>query len=627
MSGLGQTLRAGWRRLRATPPRRLVLPIVAIAFALGGIVTRRSYALNSHHPRHFVWSDMASYMVSAQRLYDPDVAQNANDAIWPSGTGAVLGLFFAKDGSMQLAASVWLYASIAIVLLTALSAQLLAGRRAAWWALILAAFHVGLVHYTGYFLSELPFQLVTAIAVTASLLVLRRIEASAELRGRRLRLLAFASLLAGSCWGVAALFRPNALSVGAFVLLVLAIGAARRKRAALWLVGAALAGALIWIAPASARCTELTGKFCTTSSNPAINIAMGQAGMHHGLRFRNPDDPRDVKQWSPPGLLFHGYQGVGEVPAAADDTVGILRWVGERFSEDPWLFTVRAVGNALDLFSPKVWPTGASFPPRVVIVAGQLFVVFVVIPAVLACVRVLRTVRRRTARPSAVFAVAVFVGMVLTAMISTGEARYRIPFDIALIALATCVYPTVHRSSPPITRGRAYTAALAGVALLSVPVGLWVTLVSSPSIELGRSIEQTSELAFAPRIDEQDPKSLSKRRRNGAPWNEKGNYIFRCRPTCPELRVKTGRTGNLRSVYVAVDRNDRYRLRFYRDGRIVGHSDIELMFAGKGMRATRAVVPPDARHDPDAIGIVPLFGDGNYSVGHLIPEYERHDSR
>jgi hypothetical protein len=331
------------------------LPVLAVFVALFGAIARIAYALIIHHPRHHATSDAYEYIALAHRFLDSPQTQTLSDTIWPPGTSAVWALLFSVDGSLSVLAIANVVASMAVVVLIASSAHLAAGTRAGWWALIFASLHFGLIHYAGFTLAEQFFQLTATFAVWASVLSLRLLPLASG-RARYWKLLS--GVATGLAWGLAALFRPNALPVMLMASGLLALHWIRtRERAAIPLVAGVALGLLLVLVPASDRCTRNAGgNFCLVSNNIAMNMALGQAGAVYGLDFRDPKTPENATSWVPPALLHHGYKGLGKLPATIYDTRGLLRWYGNRFLESPGVFVGRALGNGLDLFGIDYWP-------------------------------------------------------------------------------------------------------------------------------------------------------------------------------------------------------------------------------------------------------------------------------
>jgi hypothetical protein len=366
--------------MQPSPRARRFAAIALCTIAVGvGVLVRVQYALGHHHPRHYAFSDAASYLETAQRQLDPGPQPNMADTIWPPGTAALWALVLAFDPSLGLGALVNLLSSLAVMLLTAASAARLAGRKTAWIALSIAALHLGFIHYTGFFLAEQPFQLCVALALCLSLTALAGLDPT---HPRASGLLPGA--VVGAAFGLCALFRANALPVFGAGSLAVGLHYLRgRERGALYLAGGVLLALGLVVAAAAQRCTLVAGGHaCLISNNLAMNMALGQAGEVYGLNFHESGSALDATGWIPPALLQHGYQGMGRVPATIYDVPGVLRFVWQRLREGPVLFAVRAIGNALDLFSLATWPDDyGALPSRAATVWKQLFFASVLLPA------------------------------------------------------------------------------------------------------------------------------------------------------------------------------------------------------------------------------------------------------
>jgi hypothetical protein len=398
------------------------------------------------------------------------------------------------------------------------------------------------------------------------------------------------------------------------------------SRAAWVGLGAALASCIV-LAAAAGRCTATAkGRFCLVSNNLAMNVALGQAGPVFGLEFNDPAHPELGTSWVPPSLLEHGYQGFGRVPASVYDTSRIYGWVADRFAEDPIAYGVRAVGNALDLFNLGYWPDEfGRYAERSATVLRQAWSAAVFVPALFALIALARRgLRPRTCRPAAVFVLGSLLGLTLSAALSLGEARYRIPFDGLWIALASATYA---RASD--WAAVSFTAAdrlaarhwLLWTQLLAVTVAVVIGL-THPALNLGLLLPQhgAALLSRAP-IDSMLAANFATPRATGADWNGAGNYVWRCSPDCGELRLKFEAPRRAKRLQISVDHNDRYRLLFYRGATLRAHVDIPpALGIPTGLQSTTVDIPAAARSGFDAIGIQPLYGDGGYSLGHVLPE-------
>jgi hypothetical protein len=590
-----------------------------------GVLARYRYAFGLNPARHHVTSDAGEVIALARRFSDPLASQTIADTIWPPGAAALLAPLVALDPSLGVAALAQFLASCATFLVLGYCAWLAAGRRAALLATLFGALHFGFIHYTGVFLSEQFFQLAVALALTVTVLVLRRAEAhdqrGTRLRGARLRLLGLGALV-GSCWAFSAMLRPNALPVALVTGAVLLVHSLRRREwFRLYLLAGGLAAFLTVLAPLSQRCSQLSGHFCAVSNNVAMNVALGQAGEVKGLEFRDATKPELTTSWVPPALLQHGYDGMGSVTRAIYDTPGLVAWVFQRLKQDPGMFLVRAAGNALDLFRIEYWPDDyGRLPARTATVAKQAFLLCVVAPGLILLVQlVVRHLRAPSASVLPLLLVAVFGSVLLSAALSMGEPRYRIPFDGVLIVLAATMYTRseetlLRRGEAP--RGSGFV--LAGASILSGLLSLTVIAVSHPTLRAASRIHLEAFTATAQRSETLLAKDFNRSAAAGSRWDAPGNHRFACRPNCAELTLSFDGTKRDAAHDIVLDHNDAYQVRFLSKGGELG-SVVVPPRASSGMRVARVTTPKSAQNGFDQIALLPLYGDGRYSVAAVRP--------
>jgi hypothetical protein len=577
-----------------------------------GAVLRLDYALGHHHLRHRASSDALEYLERAQQWLRPGSLPELRATVWPPGTSALWALLSALDPSQGAAAAANALASLLVMLLTAAMAGLLAGPRAGWIALALAALHPGFIHYTGFALAEQSFQLVAGLALYLSLSALVRLEDEPQVSGA----VGWGIGAAVGCsWGLAALFRPNALPVLALGGLWLGLRHARQLPRVAASIGAAVALSLVLILGAAAqRCSETAGgRFCLVSNNIAMNMALGQAGQVYGLDFSDPAHPEEATGWVPPALLHHGYQGMGRVPASIYDTPGVLRWLLGRFAEDPLLFGVRALGNALDLFGLDYWPREfGRWPDRLLTVWAQLWSPLVFVPALFALWRLLRAKSRR---PVATFIAGGLCGLLLSAASSLGEARYRVPFDGLWITLASAIYAgapdfaTAGFAGDPQLGARRWLVFSVTLALCACAI----LCVSQPAVRMAAHLSQRSG-ALIGGVEHSPAARHAEPREAASAWAAPGNYVWQCRPGCDELRLDFPSERKASRLEISLDHNDRYRLIYYRGESSIGHADVAPdLRVRTGLQRVWLDAPPGF----DALGVLPLYGDGAYSLGHV----------
>ena len=559
---------------------------------------------------------MLRFVELASRLVDPAGVQQRFDTVWPPGTAAFIAWTLGLDPTLGVAAWAQVLASCLVPPLVAHTAWLVAGRKAAYVALAMASLHFGFIHYTGFFLAEAMFQVTATVAVWATVSTCHLLDGERARSRWRLVLLGAA---AAAPWALATLFRPNALPVALLVGATLAVYWVRRgRRRQLWaLLGGASTLALL-LAPAAHRCSTLDDLgICPVSSNFAMNVALGQAGEVNLVEFAFTGTPGDYPHWGPPALAHHRSKERVQIPATIYDTRGVLSWVWERVKRQPFRALLRALGNGLDLFRLEYWPDEyGGMNARLAAVTKQLFYLLVLAPGLVGWWWGMRRLRRRRLSSPLMVISASVVAVFGLACISMGEARYRIPFDGLWIVLAGWLV-TGARAGPPSWRraGGAGPTALPAVAVASVAALALLLAMSHPAVAIGHGIG-TGTLAGR-EVVRTKSEEMSKPRGTGTDWDDR-TFRFRCAPDCPELRIEWPVLQRGRDVSLSLDHNDGYRVSFYREGAPRGSFDLLGYRHGKGLRVVRHAAPEAAQDGFDSVGVVPLYGDGRYAVGHVV---------
>jgi hypothetical protein len=98
-------------------------------------------------------------------------------------------------------------------------------------------------------------------------------------------------------------------------------------------------------------------------------------------------------------------------------------------------------------------------------------------------------------------------------------------------------------------------------------------------------------------------------------WAHPTNVVF----TKTGVFVELPKPHSAPAVHLSLDNNDQIKIQFRLDNRIVGQGDLKPKPGIVGMASHRVEVPEEARLSGyDAIRVVPVDGDGNYSLGHLV---------
>jgi hypothetical protein len=628
------------------------LELIALLTYVIGVIGRILYATVYHAPNHFVYTDAIDYMWQAFRFLDPDSVQRLGNAIWPPGTSAVMAGLYSADITMGIATFVVLALNCLVPLLVAHTAALLSNRTSGFVALIIASLSVGFIHYTGIFISESFFIFAVSLAVWMTALAICRVDgplatgksdatAGADTE-RAVSLLQMAArfgalfvsgIPAGICWALATMFRPNAWPVLFGISVGLGIFWIRRPhRHRIIMIAGVVVAAAIFIAPLVHRCSLLKGDgICMVSTNSAMNVVMGQVGEYRSVNFIDPDTGKGSK-WSPPSLGMLRYKGVKDVPISMYDNAGLIWWVWHEFTDNPVLFITHALGNGLDVFGVDYWPQRAGIlGHRPLLVASQLFIIFVLVPAFIVFILGIPRLIRRQANSRFVFAWVGVASVFLLAALSMGEARYRLPFDAFWIALAAGFWQGSRGdvlwqpgASPeggcPVSR-TGFRLAASVTAVIAACACAYIVAVSHPAISLAHHFSPNL-MSRSNGVLHKSRRILDKPKQNNDPW-DKDTVVIECDRLCEELRVDFEKPKKASRIELSLSVNDCYQIRLYRDGRQV-YTEVLLPQKNRGSRRDRGLRRFSVRLPREGIafseiGIQPLFGDGDYSVGHVIP--------
>lgn len=601
-----------------------------VVFGLGcGL---RTYVVfQGHEPRHNIFSDALDYVRTAI-LFAEEGTQEQMNAVWPPGNAGLLSLGYLLDPSLRLAAAVALWTSCLVPLLVAHVAGMLFGGRAFLVALVLASLHPGYVHYASFFLSEHPTFVTVVVAAWCATIAAK---VATPWVAQTL------ALTSGAWAGLAFAARGPVLPV----VVVAALGAvatlppsARRRGLANLGFGALAFGFVAVVL--SVRCTTLNhGHFCPGAVNGPMNMALGHCGELGGLEF--PADERGgFTHWSPPSLFgLHRYSGTGHVPASIFNSGGVLRWLEARFRAHPDEVLLESVGNVFDMASIYLWPIGplGKIPVRTMEVWQQAFLMVALPAGLVGGARALRggLRGRRSAlvtSPAAMEVALAFtlLGAVLTAALTMGETRYRMPWDVALVVLASGVLAGPRGSHEScLARTAPLSAAAWRTGLVVGALGLFVTgavlAMVSPSVSPTRRwlVEHLPNLVrrapLPSRIVRGRAEDLRSLEPEQSAWNGPGTVVLPCQGPCTEVVLDLAAPHTGGSIAVGADANDAYLARFYHQGQVVGEAVVPLGGYGMTGIAQRSVPYPNVTpaRAVDAIGITPLFGDGRYSVAYI----------
>jgi 4-amino-4-deoxy-L-arabinose transferase-like glycosyltransferase len=386
---------------------------------------------------------MSLYVGLAKRFTRPGYKLSPNDITHPPGATVVFSWLYRHDNTMM--SMVWF--QFVVCALVPLSVALLAwslfGKQNAKVALAVTSLYFPFIEYGGFFLAEI--QMIALIPLSLALLVLAA-------KRKRMIAVVLVSVVAGLVFSWAVALKALSLVAGAtggFVFLCFWRGAPIKKKA---VVAVTLALAVIpvslWL---SERCTTANeGRFCYSNNKNAADVLLGHYGRVQSITWKNPKggtftfgNPSDYQHnyTEKPVLNF----GMTDSKANADEA---KRWI----KAHPGQAAVLTLNHVFDMYTTSAWPSAATKEWQIMTVYQYLFIVFVFFPA---CMRIVDLLRRHGLRAllgsDEAVTLAPFAGLVAAVMISTGEPRYRIPFDSLFIVVAIEFFRRWRRDREPTT--------------------------------------------------------------------------------------------------------------------------------------------------------------------------------
>ena len=597
------------------------LPTAALVAFTVGLAVRIRHLYVLHPPRFGYVGDSSAFFDLASKI-SLGTQQGPGDTVWSPGTAATLALAGAVDPWLRSLDLPILVTCCLSPVLVADSARRVIGSRAGWLALLFASLHVEWTRHAAFLQSDFPYIACVVVAVWCAC-----VAATSPGRWGRMTSLLATGAWAGLAWHYRGPIFPG-LVVCALALPL--FGRRARRQWRWWLIAAVpFAGALF--GPVR-RCAALTGQFCMGAVNGVMHVAIGHAGEVKGLQFL-ADEYGPTVFGTPPVLRdMHRYTPLVDVPASAYNTMGVLRWVGGRFTTDPIGVVLDSLRSLIDLVALDVpWPSvdGTVLDTRAMYVANAAFLLFVVAPAVYEIWRDLKLAVRGRIRPSLVLSLPV-VALIVVAVLTVGAPRYRLPWDGALMALAARFYVGDHHdvpSSPVWERVVTRTTQFAVGCSLLLAVG--ATAALNFLVMPGWGAVQVAWLAELPQmappvthVTELSPQVFRVREPDGHGWNGPGTQVLKCRRNgCDEARADFPGLRQGARLAIGVDGNDRYQVTFWHGDQRLSSVHFgrgtTISHPGTGIRTHLVAVPvPNA----DGISITPVNGDGFYSVAFIVEQ-------
>jgi hypothetical protein len=379
------------------------------------------------------------YMRQAARWIDPRYTLAPVDATHPPGMGLLIGFFLERDPSLQGLVLFQLLVSCLVPLAVGALALAVFGPGSALAAIAAASLYFPFIDYGGYFLSEIYLALLAPLSLACFLWAngARRSTASALLGG----------LAAGLSFSLAWSMKVVALAaIGLFCAVFFVFHRGTPWRIKGLAAAGMILGALPLVTAISYRASAATGRYVLASNKSGADFLLGHYGRIRLIRWVDPAGP--TLFFGSPSAPQRGYDAERTLPFAVHDPVRNRALAWSWIRAHPAEAVVLSLEHVYDtLLGTRCWPSYyENWGKSVVEVFHMLYVGLVLFPALLVCVDAARRdgLRGFLGSPELLLLTPI-LGVLVAVFLSTGEARYRIPFDGALLILALAC---LHRTPP-----------------------------------------------------------------------------------------------------------------------------------------------------------------------------------
>jgi F5/8 type C domain-containing protein len=423
--------------------RRPWLPstITWLAYALG-VLWRWFHIVRWHDPRRFTHADLEAYVTLAKRLAQPGYVLTVNDVPSAPGSTWLLEFFLRRDASLlQQVHFNFLICALVPLAIGALG-WVTFGKRTAQAAIVIASAYFALIDSGAYFIPDVHLALVGTLTIASYLQAMKLVaeEPSTKRTAAFVGLAVLSGILFSLAMALSTVALPVVISFCAVHFLF--TRGAKPGRKALVLAAFLVASAPLTVMIAQ-RCTAANGgHFCRSSNTSEANFLLGHYDRTGGIEWRDPARPGDVVILSNIGSQQHGFRSNKTVgfPITDQDTNSEYAWGWIR--QNPTKALVMSLEHVWDCFGGTyAWPALIADQWAGAYAAHFLFLAFVFFPALIVLFDLVRQRGVLGLLRSMEFAlVSPVFGVCFAAFATSGQVRYRIPWDGVLIVLCVQFY-------------------------------------------------------------------------------------------------------------------------------------------------------------------------------------------
>ena len=409
----------------------LSFPFFDLAFGLyiAGVLIRFAYILFIHPAAEYIYSDMSVYAGGALNILNPDYKLTVWDSVMPKGMSYFLAFFYQFTGDWSLCYLAQFIISCLVPIILWDTGKRIYSNKTGTIALIISSIYFPYIEYPAFFLSEGP--MIFSILIWFYFII-RTYQA------KTINSVILFAFLSGISIGAAMSLKGVALATAviAYPLLLFKL---RKTQSSFYTFSAVLIGIFIVIFPLSLRMTEASeGRFTLVSRNAALNVLLGHHGYISGAQFNDPNSSGN-QTWGPTAHVQRGYNEVIEIDVASYETGKLLKRAWDWSVANPLDALLLSFNHIYDLFFAHHWPSIATKSRRWADLAQQLFVLFILFPAVVKLIFLFNKGVLKISTPELIM-LSLCICIVFISFLTIGSPRIRIPFDAFFILLAATQY-------------------------------------------------------------------------------------------------------------------------------------------------------------------------------------------
>jgi hypothetical protein len=393
---------------------------------LAGICLRIWYGFYLRPAVSSIYSDMEFYVGLARMLRrTPLSALGPWDVTHPLGFPALLAAALGPNLSLDRPALMQFAVSALVPLAVALLGLAAFGRRTSLVMLIFSSLYFPFIEYGSLLLSEIHFIFWMALTFAALFAATR-----ATSRNRAVAL----GLAGGVALSLAIAMKAVALPAAATFFAAYALSLLFSRASIRPAIGLALAvaiGAAPLLSTLGSICTHANrGTFCVAGNKAASDFLLGHYGRISGIQW-GTDQGRTFFFGSPGSYLRHYDQRVNVPFSIYDNPANAAeawRWIAKNPAEAAEL----SLDHVYDtFFGVGMWPSFATGAWGWAHFSQMIFLALLFFPTLFALTKKSRR---------ALLVLSPVMGLLVSVLIATGEVRYRIPFDMFLMAVSGALF-------------------------------------------------------------------------------------------------------------------------------------------------------------------------------------------